>query len=85
MCRLGGVPRCCWQFIVIVHPRTLIGWPCHYDRGGDHTDGGRLVSTAESVAGSDHVVVLAVPAAKSPDHVVPPEAKIINTPLIAAR
>ena len=29
------------------------------------------VSTAESVPGSDHVVVLAVPAAKSSDHVVP--------------
>ena len=31
------------------------------------------VSTAESeVPGSDHVAVLAVPAAKSSDHVVPP-------------
>ena len=29
------------------------------------------VSTAEAVPGSDHIVVLAVPAAKSSDHMVP--------------
>ena len=38
--RLGGVPRWCWQFVAIVHPRAPIGqrnmgWPRHFDRGGD--------------------------------------------------
>ena len=58
-----------WVLLAVRCNRAPIGWSRRRSR---NSCARTLVSTAESVPGSYHVAVLAVPAVKSSDHVVPP-------------
>ena len=58
-----------WVLLAVRCNRAPIGWS---RRRSTNSCARTLVSTAESVPGSYHVAVLAVPAVKSSDHVVHP-------------